>query len=77
MIYTHEFNNEIEKQTIIDNNQNLRLLEEQNLFSGNYLIYTDDPDTDVSMVSKQIEELKTRDAGMQEDINLIYETLGG
>ncbi len=41
MFYKYQYENEIDRAAIIDSNQDKYLIEEQNLFEGNFLLFSD------------------------------------
>lgn len=50
MKYTFRYNNEIEKEEIMNINTDKILIEEQNISEGNYLIFSDNPSEDSKRV---------------------------
>lgn len=85
MRYSFSYTTDEERQQIMLENTDLYFVEERNHVDGNKVIFSDNPnDVNPLSLEEQIAEvkaenalLKARDAGMQIDINFIYETLGG
>ncbi len=51
MIYKYQYGTVEERQNLMTVHNTLTLIEEQNIFEGNFLIFTDEPD--------EIQQLKT------------------
>lgn len=75
MTYKYEYETEEERQQLIDDNENLYLIEEQNLFTGNFLIFSEEPEVVYENVPKdEFEELKLRQDLQDQVIDVL---LGG
>lgn len=68
MIYKYQYANDAERKALITNNATKRLLEEQNILEGNFLIFTDVPAEQTVLDSLQKEnnlfkaQIKSNDA---------------
>lgn len=56
MKYIKQYNNEEEREQIINKNSTLTLIEEQNITEGNFLIFSDDPENDMPKVYMSVPE---------------------
>ena len=75
MTYKYEYETEEERQQLIDDNENLYLIEEQNLFTGNFLIFSEEPKVVYKNVPEgEFEELKLRQDLQDQVIDVL---LGG
>jgi hypothetical protein len=70
MLHTFEYTNETERADILSNNSSKILIEEQNLLSGNFLIFSDEP-----RIEEQVAQLKNDNLILMDALATVFEEI--
>jgi len=67
MLYKYQYLNDLERDKILTDNPDKRLLEVQNITEGNFLVFTDEPvvPDEYTVLSGQVDTLTTENAVLQ------------
>lgn len=70
MVFKFQYSNQAEREKILSDNKNNFVVEEQFLFEGNFLIFTD-----IKPLENQVQELKDNQLTLMSAIADLYETI--